>query len=590
MASWYNDDDYEFSAALDIGTTFSGYAYSFKGRENDIAGCRNWGANLGVSNHKTPTAVLVNKDGKFEAFGYEAQEKYKRLEGNEVKMYSLFERFKMQLMDTEGLDRESVSFATDGKQLPLMEIFTMTFRYLKDRVLKSVEMSLGEPVDLDKIRWVITVPAIWSDAAKQFMREAAFKAGVRNINKPMQLIIALEPEVAGLYAASKDMAHFASTSRSSTLITGVHYIVMDCGGGTIDATAYKIESDQTLKQIYEASGKDLGGIKVDEAFVELLEEIVGKPVVDAFRQECPIGWLMLMSTFDHKKKTIQNQENESVNIEIPKTMYEIAKRIRGIELIDIINQSGIVGVRCNTLSLVISHNIIQRIFRNPVRGIIDHMSILLRKKALENVSVILMVGGFSESPILQVAVKEAFGNRVKVLIPGNVSLSVLYGAVAFGHNPNIVTTRIASKTYGEEICEAYDPIKHGRDKRRVKIIESVEHQTKVMRVFVTKGEAINRGQVKPFKANPHTVYQREALHALYSTDKKHVEYIDDADVHLIGTWKTPLEGQGPGREVEYRVFFGETELVIQTRQIGTEDWVQHSFNFLSSKDELDPPK
>ena len=28
-------------------------------------------------------------------------------------------------------------------------------------------------VNPDVIRWVITLPAIWSDAAKQFMREAA---------------------------------------------------------------------------------------------------------------------------------------------------------------------------------------------------------------------------------------------------------------------------------------------------------------------------------------------------------------------------------------------------------------------------------
>lgn len=32
--------------------------------------------------------------------------------------------------------------------------------------------------DDSSIRWVITVPAIWSEESKQFMREAAYKVGL----------------------------------------------------------------------------------------------------------------------------------------------------------------------------------------------------------------------------------------------------------------------------------------------------------------------------------------------------------------------------------------------------------------------------
>ena len=31
----------------------------------------------------------------------------------------------------------------------------------------------GQPVNMDTTLWVVTVPAIWSDKAKQFMRDAA---------------------------------------------------------------------------------------------------------------------------------------------------------------------------------------------------------------------------------------------------------------------------------------------------------------------------------------------------------------------------------------------------------------------------------
>ncbi|ELU02596.1 hypothetical protein CAPTEDRAFT_92388, partial [Capitella teleta] len=534
-SSLYEDDDYELSAALDIGTTFSGYAYSFKGHERDIEGCKNWGANMSVSNHKTPTAVLVNKDGKLEAFGYEAQERYKSLEEDEIQMYSLYERFKMQLELTEKMNRDSLSMASDQSSLPLMDIFTMTIRYLKDHLLESVNKSHGRSVDSKKIRWVITVPAIWSDAAKQFMREAASKAGVRDINRPMQLIIALEPEVAGLYVVSKYQTRFVQTSRISKRETdafrlGDEYVVMDCGGGTIDTTCYKIKSNQTLEQTYEATGNSFGGTKVDDAFVEFLSQIVGLDVVSTIRQESPVDWLQLMITFDHKKKTIQNKGSDRLNIEIPYCMHEIAWEVTERKLTDIVNNQRIPGVRCNKRMLTIDHDIIQDLFRKPVQGIVDHMRKLMRSPKLKNVSVILMVGGFSESPILQVAVKEAFGRKVKVLIPDDASMCVLYGAVAFGHNPNIVTSRIARMTYGDRICETYDPRKHGEGKRRVQVIDKIARQTKILGIYVKRGEAIKVGQVKEFTSVPASVSQTGIDHYLYCTEKSDVEYVDEEGV------------------------------------------------------------
>ena len=46
---------------------------------------------------------------------------------------------------------------------------------------------------------MITVPAIWRQEAKQFMREAAYQAGIASRESPGQLVIALEPEAASVY-------------------------------------------------------------------------------------------------------------------------------------------------------------------------------------------------------------------------------------------------------------------------------------------------------------------------------------------------------------------------------------------------------
>lgn len=59
-----------------------------------------------------------------------------------------------------------------GNNFPAFDIFEMSISYLKkeaEKMLKEKEYRVSP----DDVRWIITVPAIWSDAAKQFMREAA---------------------------------------------------------------------------------------------------------------------------------------------------------------------------------------------------------------------------------------------------------------------------------------------------------------------------------------------------------------------------------------------------------------------------------
>jgi molecular chaperone DnaK (HSP70) len=55
-----------------------------------------------------------------------------------------------------------------------MTIIAHAIRYLKEHLLKQLdERNLLDAITADGLFWVITVPAIWTDSAKQFTREAA---------------------------------------------------------------------------------------------------------------------------------------------------------------------------------------------------------------------------------------------------------------------------------------------------------------------------------------------------------------------------------------------------------------------------------
>lgn len=63
--------------------------------------------------------------------------------------------------------------AANGKQMKALDVFTASLKFLKDHFIKNINNRNANNITVDKVRWVLTVPAIWNDPAKQLMREAA---------------------------------------------------------------------------------------------------------------------------------------------------------------------------------------------------------------------------------------------------------------------------------------------------------------------------------------------------------------------------------------------------------------------------------
>lgn len=86
-------------AAIDIGTTYSGYAFSFKCDPLEFYFKNQWySAFGGMVSKKTPTSLLLNPDQTFKSFGFEAEETYAS-HAAEDKHHELFffQKFKMYL-------------------------------------------------------------------------------------------------------------------------------------------------------------------------------------------------------------------------------------------------------------------------------------------------------------------------------------------------------------------------------------------------------------------------------------------------------------------------------------------------------------
>jgi molecular chaperone DnaK (HSP70) len=128
--------------------------------------------------------------------------------------------------------------SVDGREMPLMTVISESLKYISQRALQKLEEQIGKCVNPKKIRWVLTVPALWSEEHKLFMRKAAVEAGIIDMSNSAHLLLCLEPE-----GASIQCREDAEESLKQQMVKGTVVFVLDCGGGTVDITVHKLTSD-----------------------------------------------------------------------------------------------------------------------------------------------------------------------------------------------------------------------------------------------------------------------------------------------------------------------------------------------------------
>ncbi|KAL6455388.1 hypothetical protein MHYP_G00361980 [Metynnis hypsauchen] len=423
------------SIGIDFGTAFTGYSFGFKGAKQIRQ--PKWGEEYGMNTPKTPTCILFDEDKNFLKFGYDAIMTYTRqTRRNEAKKLFLFDDFKMELYG-KVLHRDSTMTAKNGKKMRAMKVFSESLKFMKDHALDMIgKHTAGVSYSASDATWVLTVPAIWSSAAKQFMTEAAIEAGLVTESEPERLIVALEPEAASVWCKQlpKDGFMEGDLTEAETIeqISGTQYMVVDCGGGTIDVTVHEVAEGGCLKELHRVSGNNLGGQTVDKNFKSLLREIFSEKVFDEFEENHPSELKRLMYDF-----SICKRYDGEVLVQCPYNLQELARKVKDIE--DYFEGNS--DVDWESGQILLSGTKLRALHDNSIRGIENLIEEILEKSNL-SIRYILLVGGFALSPYVNGFVKEKFGSKYKVLCPVDAELAVVKGAVMFGMMPNVVESRI----------------------------------------------------------------------------------------------------------------------------------------------------
>uniref|UniRef100_A0AAZ3PQ63 Heat shock 70 kDa protein 12A n=1 Tax=Oncorhynchus tshawytscha TaxID=74940 RepID=A0AAZ3PQ63_ONCTS len=578
--------------AVDFGTTSSGYAYAFTKEPECIHTMRRWeGGDPGVSNQKTPTTILLTPDRKFHSFGYAARDFYHDLDPTESKHWLYLEKFKMKLHTTAELSDQA-----------------------------------GAEFDNTNIRWVITVPAIWKMPAKQFMREAAYKAGLVPRDTPEQLIIALEPEAASIYCRklrlhqmidigtkttqngfspnenvgagmtqAKEPVRSKRQSRTflvenvigelwSELEEGDRYVVVDCGGGTVDLTVHQIQLPEGhLKELYKASGGPYGSIGIDYEFEKLLCKIFGPDFIDQFKIKRPAAWVDLMIAFESRKRAAAPDRTNPLNINLPFSFIDYYKKFRGHSVEHALRKSNVDFVKWSSQGMLrMNPDAMNALFKPTIDHIIQHLTDLFDKPEVCDIKFLFLVGGFAESPLLQQAVQNMLHGRSRIIIPHDVGLTILKGAVLFGLDPSVIKVRRSPLTYGVGVLNRYVEGKHPPDKMLVK--DGTRWCTDVFDTFIVCDQSVALGETVKRSYTPAKPSQQVIIIHIYCSEKEGVGFISEPGVRKCGTLRldvTGTETSAARREIQTHMQFGDTEIRAMAVDVATSRTVKASIDFLA---------
>nr|XP_029530018.1 heat shock 70 kDa protein 12B-like [Oncorhynchus nerka] len=371
--------------------------------------------------------------------------------------------------------------------------------------------------------------------------------------------------------------------------TGDRYIVADCGGGTVDLTVHQIEQPQgTLKELYKVSGGPYGAVGVDLAFEAMLCKIFGEDFIESFKAKRPAAWVDLTIAFEARKRTATPGRSNALNISLPFSFIDFYKRYRGQSVETALRKSNMNIVKWSSQGMLrLTPEAMNELFQPTINNIIKHIEELMQRQEVQGVRFLFLVGGFAESPMLQRAAQNALGQMCRIIIPQDVGLTILKGAVLFGLDPTVVRVRRCPLTYGVGVLNRFVEGRHPRDKLLVK--EGRDWCTDILDRFVSVDQSVALGEVVRRSYTPARSGQRKIIINIYCSVSDDVVYISDPGVRKCGAITLDLPEALPGtvagaerREIRATMQFGDTEIKVTAVDMATNQTVRAAIDFLSN--------
>ena len=541
--------------SIDFGSSYSGFAIAFA--ENSIESK--------VENIQ-PSTIVIQKDNlKGYRYGNDAENFMNEPRSDE---YIYFDRIKTKLDPKFKNDVQSKIYI-DSKYPPnykinLRIIITEYLKMFSDDALKYYNQKGNTNYSKNDIKWIVTVPAIWNEYGKQFMRNCAKRAGMNKV------LIALEPEAASLTMFKDDNVDQKYKQK------GKVFMLIDAGGYTLDITINEIvDVFGNLKQLSPPSGGAYGSMNINDYLIKIVEETFTKEKIENLIKNRYDLWKITLDSIEKKKKELRGDESDANN-------YKIDIRLENV------CEPGyfgwIFGKKCNkkisygiveydNKYLYIPKDMMKKILLLNINKIINHIQKLIID--FPNIDLLVLTGGFSKCNILKEEIKKNFNYPYKELIDPEVS--IMRGAAIYGIEPNQIVSRKSPYTIG---TQKYTTRLKGSECRN-----RYKGKCEYFDLFIRKGEDIKNNEAIFHYYTPIDEDQNSVWFPLYFSLFKDPLYIDE-NIFKVSEFSMPINEMNIPREervFELKMEFGSC-ITVSAKNLVTKESIKMFANYYNRND------
>ncbi|RPA91803.1 actin-like ATPase domain-containing protein [Choiromyces venosus 120613-1] len=484
---------------IDFGTTYSGIAWAHTSTPEEI--------NRNRTSAKAPSEISYGPSGVKWGFGIPSREP--RLAW-----------FKLLLDPSKySLDNATNSPLTKTKQMiPIgkrpVNVVADYLSELHKHTIDHLVKALGkEVVEVSPLDFILTVPAVWSDAAKNLTLQAAELAG---FGRKSSLRLISEPEAAAV-SCLRDI-------EPNHLQVGDTFVVADCGGGTVDVISYTITKKSPLEVVECVKGT--GGMCGSTVLNERFEDLVRRRIGNRFDKMKPEGRIHMMKQFnDILKPGFTDSEDEDIfTCSIPGVADDADAGIEdGFFVIDREDMRKIFDPVVQKVIQLVQQQVkeVEKLPANaPLSGgewlHIDTLSRIILSRQTRQVKALVLVGGFGESEYLrcrlEAEIRTKDGKKIIILQPPNAWTAVVRGAVIRGLEGEMVLTRMVTKHYGIECDEPFIEGLHPKRDAYTDPFTGEDMCGRRMRWFIHRGQSVR---------------ESDPIRSTFIVDKGSIEELDN---------------------------------------------------------------
>lgn len=214
--------------------------------------------------------------------------------------------------------------------------------------------------------------------------------------------------------------------------------------------------------MYKASGGSWGGNKINKAFMELLVKLFGPSSISELCNDNMEDFFDLKLKIETAKREVTTDGTETVKIYIPPSLIEIHSKtcqLTGLNCLNKAIQDANLQdmIEAKLGKLFIKNAYFFECFQTICKKTVDLIKPIIQNEQQGNKMItIILVGGFSESEVVQSIFKSSFPEH-NIKIPFEAGLAVLKGAVIYGFDSSIIDTRICPYTYGIKLERKFNP-------------------------------------------------------------------------------------------------------------------------------------